>query len=186
MPDPYVREELPLNMWDSFQPQGLPIEEPARPWLLFAEGGVAKKNVLLSNQHVEHVLVGADQHAVVLNWYARSNIEGPDLSGERLQVEFERAWASWTHLTVVTFILGASPICHTTLYDLLRRGEGQKMPGKGGLAVVPPRQICHVAIQDSRRARRRLVEATLSHTLGDPFRVVWVHLEGVAQRWSQL
>lgn len=173
-----IREELPLHVWDSFTPREVPYEQSA-PFKLFKGSNVG--NVFRSNQQASDYIFSTDYHLLVLNWYARSNIEVPQ--GE--DTDLHRAWDAWTKLSIVGFWLGSMPILQTNLYELLNRKSGSPLLGNVRLATVPPRANCYVSILDSRPARTRLIEA-MPWPETNPFEVVWIHLEGVAQIWADL
>lgn len=170
-----IREELPLHVWDSFTPREVPYERTG-PLNLFKGANVG--NVFRSNQQVSDYIFSIDYHLLILNWYARSNIEVPQ--GE--DTELHRAWDAWTKLSIVGFWLGSMPILQTNLHELLKRKSGSPLLGDVRLATVPPRATCYVDIFDNRRARARLIEAMAPENT-NPFEVVWIHLEGVAQVW---
>jgi hypothetical protein len=102
-----IRERLPLNIYDSFPPRDGEIR-------LFGNTNIGQ--ITRTNLLVAGLAVATDQEAVIKNWYARTNIT-PDA--------FQQAWRAWTEATLVTFVLGMSPITQLPLADLLRRQQGQ-------------------------------------------------------------
>lgn len=177
-PPPFIlREEMPLNAWDSFAPWYMPLDGAQRLRLFV---GTNHNNLYLSNQQATNQIVGNDQYAVVLNWYARTTIGAPGFGDD--QSGFQRAWYDWTNLTIVTFVVGNSPICDIPLSDLLQRRVGQELLGGCKLAVIPPRQTSCVLVSDEISARMHLLERLPNR---GEFRAIWVHLEGIAQRWAE-
>jgi hypothetical protein len=125
-------------------------------------------NLSLTNMQVAGQIAG-DQSMVVMNWYARTNINRTPL--------FERFAA----LTYVTLIIGNVPTWCSPISDLITPSPGQRQRAPIWPTVIPHRQNISLQLDTFGRAADPLVNPIdRQRDIGLIDRpLVWIHLEGM-------
>src|SRR5882724_4924620 len=123
-------ETINTNEWDSFRPEWLSDKRCHDCLTLFRnrpndDAFCNVGNLALTSMRGRPHLFAGDQTFVLINWYARTNIE------RRLTGDGLHAWNDWAQATQATLILGSMPVARLPLSEILARvptGDATERP----------------------------------------------------------
>lgn len=104
-----------MDLWDCFHPRWILDAQDAKRSLRLFRSVANIGNPMCTNMQVPGQ-ISCDQMAVILNWYARTNlleVYQPGLT------DFTRAWKAWADSAIATLVIGHSPRHSQPLSSLL-------------------------------------------------------------------
>lgn len=154
-----------MDLWDCFRPRAiLDAQDAKRSLRLFGISNIG--NPMCTNMQIPGQ-INCDQTAVILNWYARTNLLEVYQAG---LTDFTRAWKAWADSALATLVIGAKPRHSQPLSNLL----GPRT--LGNLCGIRERG----AEDDIRQIARANYDRWLHQQPGT------AHLDGTAPKFSDL